>query len=122
MHARPHLRTLAHTHISTHNTHTQAATLIPPVIAKWFPVIENRLPTTGFALGLEYPTAADLAILLIMKGSHVYGAGVRMAGVDVAATYPKMTAIAAAAAVTPTFKAYLDASKSFSADPMGIDK
>jgi hypothetical protein len=45
---------------------------IPAIVKKWFDVIEQRLPASGFTLGLPYLTSADLAILLMCKGSHNY--------------------------------------------------
>ena len=53
------------THIVVHeegDIEAKAVDEVPKVMNKWLPVVEAKLPETGFVNGLEFPTAADLAV------------------------------------------------------------
>jgi len=93
---------------------------IPKVANKWYPVIEKMIPEDGFFNGLPYPTAADLVVLNICRGFMPFGAGAKMAGVDLTAAYPKMLAHAARVAEAPNIKAYLASTTYMAANPLGF--
>merc|ERR1719164_343292 len=57
-----------------------AAEALSKVTDRWFPIIEDRLPEEGFILGLDIPTTADLAILVIAKARMPFTAAYEVAG------------------------------------------
>lgn len=95
---------------------------LPPVMEKWYGIIEGLLPASGFINGLEYPTPADLAVLVIAKGCMPFQAAPTMAGCAPGDKYPKMERVATEAAAYPPVAAFLAASehKTLKADPFGI--
>ncbi len=62
------------------------------VIDKFFSVLEGILPDDGFINGLEFPTPADLAVLNVVEAYMPFGALYKVAGLDIAQKYPKMSA------------------------------
>ena len=82
--------------------------------AKWFPLLEGILPSEGFVNGGDYPTPGDLAVVNICEGYMPFGAAFKMAGLDLAAKYPKLVAhservkkiplVSEALTSVPTFK------------------
>ena len=73
--------------------------------------------------GLDFPTPADLAVLVITKGCMPFRAAPALAGCSpTPELYPKMFRIAADAAAYPPVAAYLKASEhqTLKADPFGI--
>merc|ERR1712093_966308 len=68
---------------------------------KWFPIVEAKLPMEGFVHGLTFPTAADLAVLNMIKGFMPFGAAYRIGGYDVSVKYPKLAAHAVHVAKDP---------------------
>jgi len=98
---------------------------LKPIIEKMYATLEGMLPDAGFINGLSFPTAADLAILVITKGCMPFQAAPTMAECSFlknAAKYPKMDRIAKAAAAYEPVAAYLKASEhqTLKADPFGI--
>jgi len=98
---------------------------LKPIVEKMYGTLEGLMPTSGFINGLEFPTAADLAILVISKGCMPFQAAPTMADCSFlknASKYPKMDRIAKAAAAYPPVVKYLAASehKTLKADPFGI--
>merc|ERR1712008_143886 len=65
---------------------------IRAVIEKYFPVLEEILPESGFVNGLDYPTVADLAVLNICEGYIMYGAAYKYGEVDLGKEFPKLLA------------------------------
>ena len=59
---------------------------------KYFPVLEEILPESGFVNGLDYPTVADLAIMNICEAYMPFKAAYKYGEVDLAAKYPKLVA------------------------------
>ena len=55
---------------------------LPPIVEKWYGIIEGLLPETGFINGLATPTMADLAVLVIAQGCMPFQAGPKIAGFD----------------------------------------
>ncbi len=84
---------------------------------KLIPILEGILPEEGFINGLDYPTPADLAIVNICEGYMPFFSSYKHAGLDMAASYPKLSAhnervkadpdVAKAIAESTTFKAAL---------------
>ena len=91
-------------------------------ILKWFTVMEGLLPADGFMLGGAAPSAADLAVLNLVSASHLFGGAIKTPGVDMEKTFPKMVAVSAQAAESPSVATYLAASTTFMVDPMGFNK
>eukprot|EP00956_Cyclotella_meneghiniana_P030692 scaffold78063_cov72-Cyclotella_meneghiniana.AAC.3 len=65
---------------------------IHAVAGKYFPVIESILPDSGFINGLDYPTVADLAVVVICEQYMPFGACYKHGEVDLAKSYPKLVA------------------------------
>eukprot|EP00558_Chaetoceros_sp_UNC1202_P002609 CAMPEP_0197242988 /NCGR_PEP_ID=MMETSP1429-20130617/8575_1 /TAXON_ID=49237 /ORGANISM="Chaetoceros sp., Strain UNC1202" /LENGTH=203 /DNA_ID=CAMNT_0042703125 /DNA_START=180 /DNA_END=791 /DNA_ORIENTATION=+ len=63
---------------------------IQAAVDKYFPVLEEILPESGFVNGLEYPTVADLAIVNICEAYMPFKASYKYGEVDLAAKYPKL--------------------------------
>ena len=63
-----------------------------PLYEKHFSVLEGILPETGFVNGLDYPTPADLAIVNICEGYMPFGSTYKLAGLDMATSFPKLHA------------------------------
>mmetsp|Transcript_8980 Transcript_8980/g.15842 ORF Transcript_8980/g.15842 Transcript_8980/m.15842 type:complete len:229 (+) Transcript_8980:49-735(+) len=96
---------------------------LKPVMAKWYDVIEGLLPESGFINGLDFPTPADLSVLVVAQGCMPFRAAPQMA--ECAPTpekYPKMFRISTDAANYPQVAAFLAKSehKTLKADPFGI--
>eukprot|EP00956_Cyclotella_meneghiniana_P044775 scaffold335539_cov79-Cyclotella_meneghiniana.AAC.1 len=65
---------------------------IQAVAKKYFPIIEGILPASGFVNGLDYPTVADLAVVVICEEYMPIGAALKHGEVDLARLYPKLVA------------------------------
>merc|ERR1719181_1650695 len=65
---------------------------IATISNKWFPIIEGRLPATGFINGLPFPTAADLALLNVARGFMPFGAAFLLGEFDVFSRFQKFAA------------------------------
>lgn len=87
---------------------------------KWFPVIEGMLPSTGFVNGLDFPTAADLAVLNVARGFMPFGAAYMMGSYDASAKFAKFAAHTERVAAHPSVKAFLERSNTMDADPMDL--
>merc|ERR1719454_2472155 len=97
-----------------------AITEITTVADKWFGVLEERLPSDGFVLGLALPTAADVAVLNIVKAYVPFGAAYALAHYDACAKWPKLGAHVDRVAKYPTLEAYLQSSETMQADPFNF--
>merc|ERR1712032_948851 len=90
----------------------------------WIPVVESRMPSTGFINGMPFPTMADLAVLNIRKAYMPFGGVYKLAGdpdgTKLFAKYPKFNALAERAAAADGVKQYLASSKSFNTPAMGL--
>jgi len=96
---------------------------LPPVMEKWYAIVEGLLPDDGFINGLEFPTPADLAVMVIVKGCMPFRAAPHLAGcTPTPENYPKLFRVASAAAAYGPVAAYLKASEhqTLKADPFGI--
>jgi len=96
---------------------------LPPIMEKQYGLVEGLLPESGFVNGLDFPTPADLAVLVITKGCMPFRAAPHMAGCSpTPEKYPKMFRIANdAAAYAPVAKYLADNTyQTLKADPFGI--
>lgn len=65
------------------------------VMPKQYGTIEDLLPDSGFVNGLDHPTVADLAVVVVSTGCMPFQAACTMAGVAFdALKYPKMARVA----------------------------
>jgi len=94
-----------------------------PIMDNWYGILENLLPNDGFVNGLDFPTPADLSVLVVAQGCMPFRAAPQMAGcAPTADKYPKMFRVAAAAAAYGPVAAFLKGSEhlTLKADPFGI--
>lgn len=94
---------------------------INEIVDKWFPVIESIMPEKGFVNGLEYPTAADFAILNLVKGQTPFGGCWNMGEVDCSKKGPKMAGVAdRTAELADVKKCVDDEAACFAGNPFGL--
>ena len=68
------------------------------IMPKQYATIEGLLPDAGFVNGLDHPTMADLAVVVVSQGCMPFQAACTMAGVAFSPEkYPKMARVATAA-------------------------
>lgn len=98
----------------------QAKKDVNELLDKWLGIFEEQLPASGFINGLEFPTAADLALLNITKpGFMPFGAAAKMAGYDFG-KWSKVKALCDKAAADAGVAEYLKTSTTMAANPMGL--
>lgn len=96
---------------------------LKPTMEKYYSIIESQLPDEGYVNGLDFPTVADLAVVVIAKGCMPFQAASQMAGCAFdPVKYPKMERVAAAAMAYPPVAKFLETSehKTLKADPFNI--
>jgi len=97
------------------------AEALPPIMEKSYAMVEGLLPESGFINGLDFPTPADLAVLVITKGCMPFRAAPHLAGcTPTPDKYPKMFRIANAAAAYEPVAKYLEETTVLKADPFGL--
>jgi hypothetical protein len=104
----------------TLDSETKVDEEVPKICAKWLPFLEGMLPSDGFVHGLAYPTPADFAVLMMIKGFMPFGALNKKAGFDPLATYTKFAAHVNRVASYPAVQAYLETSATIEGNPFGI--
>ena len=93
---------------------TAASAIVKPLYDRYLAVLENGyVPAAGFVNGKDYPTGADLAVLVFVKSGFPYGVALQNAAYDVAATFPLVEALAVRTMQHPAVAAYLATSKTF---------
>eukprot|EP00932_Pfiesteria_piscicida_P011820 SRR837773.23052.p2 GENE.SRR837773.23052~~SRR837773.23052.p2 ORF type:complete len:162 (+),score=76.79 SRR837773.23052:1-486(+) len=97
----------------------QAKTDITNHLDKFFAVLEEKVPEAGFVLGLEFPTAADLAVLNTTTGYMPFGAAVQLAGYDLG-KWKKVAALCQRVKEHKNVADYVSASPFTLADPFGF--
>ena len=96
---------------------------LAPIMIKWYGYIEGLCPESGYVNGLEFPTMADLAVVVICKGCMPFQAASQMSGVAFdPVKFPKMERIATLAMDYGPVAAFLEKSehKTLKADPFKI--
>ncbi|EOD03633.1 hypothetical protein EMIHUDRAFT_259881 [Emiliania huxleyi CCMP1516] len=90
---------------------------INATFAQYLRVLELFVPESGFVHGrtfpTDFPTGADLAVLVALRAGFPFAQALEAAHFDVATRYPKVHALAARTAAAPTVAAYLSKSKTF---------
>lgn len=94
-----------------------APTEIPKIAAKWLPILEGILPSEGFVNGLPYPTAADFAMVNLLKGFTPFAACWNMGKVEPGS---KLKALVDRTAAVPEVKDWLATSKFLAGNPFGL--
>lgn len=88
---------------------------------KWLPLLEAIVPESGFINGLEFPTPADFAVVLICEGYTPYGAGMKAAGCpECVKAHPKLYALNERIKAQPDVAAYLEKSATMTSNPFAI--
>ncbi|KAK3269769.1 hypothetical protein CYMTET_21802 [Cymbomonas tetramitiformis] len=100
---------------------TKDAANIKAAFDKWLTVIEGMLPAEGFVHGLDFPTPADLVLVIIKDGFMPFGAALKLAGGDYDFTkYPKFLALYEKTKASEAVKTYLEKTDSMAGNPMGF--
>jgi len=91
-----------------------ARACVPPKMDFYLSILETLVPANGFVNGLEFPTGADLATLLIAEAGFPWGRAMRLANYTTWRTrFPKVHALAKRTAEVPAVASYLAASRTF---------
>merc|ERR1711945_38285 len=80
---------------------------------KFLSVLEEKAPERGFTHGLDFPTGADLSILLITSAELPFQKCYQAAGYEWQSKYPKIKALVERTQSSPEVSEYLSSSKSF---------
>lgn len=95
-------------------------TKIGTALDKWYPMLEGIVPSSGFVNGLNFPTAADFAIVMLREGHAPYIGLNKLADKDPWASCPKLTGLAERTAAMAEVNAYLVKSTTMKGNPMGF--
>jgi len=90
------------------------------VLEKFYPILENLAPASGFVNGLPNPTGADFVVVILAKGYMPYKVVNKIAGIDPWAKCPKLKGILERTLALPAVKAYVDSSQSMAGNPMNM--
>ena len=95
---------------------------LTPIAEKFYNVLESLIPEEGYINGLDYPTVADLAVLVIAKGCMPFQAALTIAEFKWAEKYPKIQTLATKTAAYEPVAEFLKTSEhgTLKADPFGI--
>jgi len=94
--------------------------LLAKVVDKWFPIIENIIPESGFFNGLAFPTGADYCCVVLAKGQTPFGGCFSMAKKDPCAEFPKFKQLVLRTLQVDEVKTCLAASQSMGGNPFGL--
>merc|ERR1712046_87336 len=88
---------------------------------KWFPLVEGIIPAEGFVNGLEFPTMADFAVVLMCEGFVPYGAAFKHGNVpEYTKKYAKVTALNERTKADPAVAEWMAKSTSMAGNPFGL--
>lgn len=92
-----------------------ARACVPPIFDRYLGILEKLVPGSGFVHGLEFPTGADLATLIITQAGFPWGRAKRLAGYSDQwqMRFPKVAALSERTAAAPAVAAYLAESATF---------
>jgi glutathione S-transferase len=102
---------------STEEKKAKAKQELPALMDKFLSVLEEKAPERGFTHGLDFPTGADLSILLITSAELPFQKCYQAAGYEWQSKYPKIKALVERTQSTPEVSEYLSSSKSFGGSP-----
>jgi len=95
-----------------------------PIVDKTFGIVEGLLPESGFVNGLDLPTVADLAVLVMSQGCMPFQGASQVAGCAIwdGKKYPKITRVAKETMAYGPVAEFLAKSehKTLKADPFGL--
>lgn len=96
--------------------------VLKKVLDTWLTVVEHKCPESGFFNGLELPTAADFACLVMTEGYMPYVAALKQAGVDLEyyKKFPKLAGLVKRTMEFPDVAEYLKANDTLKAAAMGF--
>jgi len=92
-----------------------AAAKLPALLDRFLSVLEEKAPDQGFTHGLDFPTGADLTLLIITSAGLPFQVGYQAAGYDWQSKFPKLKALVERTQAAPEVREYLSSSKSFGA-------
>jgi glutathione S-transferase len=87
---------------------------------KWMPVIEAILPSSGFVNGLDYPTAADFALLVMIEGQTPFVGCWKMANYDPFKSAPKLKGLVERTKADEQVKVWLALTETMAGNPFGL--
>merc|ERR1711879_865490 len=87
---------------------------------KWFAIFEEKLPESGFILGLPFPSPADLALLNITTGFMPFGAAAKLADGYDFGKWKKVQALCDCTATDAAVADYYKGSTFTKANPFGF--
>lgn len=90
-------------------------------VNKWYGHLESLTPSTGFINGLQFPTGADCACLVVFQAAFAQGYWLAKSGVQ-KDSFPKLKALCERVAEADGIKQYLAKSTTFAFDPMNPSK
>jgi len=90
---------------------------LPALMNLFLSRLEKRAPEQGFTHGLDFPTGADLSLLLVTSAGYPFQVGYQAAGYEWESKFPKIKALVERTRAAPEVSEYLSSSKSFSATP-----
>ena len=97
---------------------------LTPIVEKFYTALESLIPDEGgrYINGLDFPTVADLAVLVIAKGCMPFQAALTIAEFKWVEKYPKIQTLATKTAAYPPVADFLKTSEhgTLKADPFGI--
>mmetsp|Transcript_3682 Transcript_3682/g.10113 ORF Transcript_3682/g.10113 Transcript_3682/m.10113 type:complete len:239 (-) Transcript_3682:264-980(-) len=93
---------------------SSAPAVVTPLYDRYLTVLENDgyMPAAGFVNGLDHPTGADLAVLVMLESGFPFAKALHNAKYDMS-RFPKLAALAKRTAEYPAVAAYLETSKTF---------
>jgi len=91
----------------------RAAEKLPALLDRFLTVLEQQSPESGFTHGLEFPTGADLTLLIITSAAMPFQASCQAVNYDWQSKFPKLKALVERTQAAPEVREYLSSSKSF---------
>ena len=70
-----------------------ASAKLPALLDQFLSVLEKKAPEQGFTHGLDFPTGADLMLLIITSAGLPFQVAYRAAGYDWQSKFPKIKAL-----------------------------
>jgi len=92
-----------------------ASAKLPALLDRFLSVLEKKAPEQGFTHGLDFPTGADLTLLIITSAGLPFQVAYQAAGYDWQSKFPKIKALVERTQAAPGVREYLSSSKSFGA-------
>merc|ERR1712136_378503 len=88
---------------------------LPSLLDKFLSVLEENAPEQGFTHGLDFPTGADLTLMIITSAGAPFQVCYQAASYDWQSKFPKIKSLVERTQAVPEVKEYLSSSKTFGA-------